>query len=174
MSVIFAIAGFGQSQEIPEFQLKAVFLHRFASFVEWPASDLSSADSTFTIGVLGRDPFGDALDLIQDRAVGGRPIEVRRFPRLEELEHTHILYVSDSETSRLAQVLDAVSERATLTVGDAARFTSDGGIIRFIVRDRRIRLEVNRCAADRAGLRISARLLQLAELTPDECGIGKP
>ena len=69
------------------------------------------------------------------------------------------------------RILDAVGDHATLTVGETADFASNGGIIRFITRDRQIRLEVNRCAAERAGLQISALLLQMAELTPGACGV---
>ena len=162
----------GQMRQVPEYHLKAVFLHRFASFVDWPST--SPSDSTFTIGILGSDPFGEALDVIETQRVGGLPIEVKRFSRLDELENTHILFVSSSANHLLGRILVAVGDHATLTVGEAANFASNGGIIRFITRDRQIRLEVNRCAAERAGLHISALLLQMAELTPGACGVPGP
>lgn len=165
--LILVLPGARQAPQVPEYHLKAVFLHRFTSFVEWPSP--SNTDAVFTIGVFGQDPFGDALRVIATQSVAGRPIEIKRFSRLEDLEDTHILFVSRLSESRLEQVLATVGNSATLTVGEQTGFASKGGVIRFITSERQIRLEVNRCAAERAGLHISALLLQMAELTPGQC-----
>jgi hypothetical protein len=51
-----------------------------------------------------------------------------------------------------------------LTVGDAADFIGRGGMIRFAEVANRIRFEINPGAAERSGLRVSSRLLRLAEI----------
>ena len=158
------------AQEVSEFDLKAVFLYRFAGFVDWPVQDEGGRDGAFTVGVVGTDPFGTALDALTERSVAGRPIEVLRFPDVEDLVPTDILYVSPSEDRRLDQVIRAVGGRNTLTVGDSPDFLDAGGMIRFVTRDRRIHLEINRCAAEVEGFRIDARLLQVADRVVDQCG----
>ena len=51
-----------------------------------------------------------------------------------------------------------------LTVGEADHFARRGGMIGFFLEDNRVRLEVNRGAAERAGLRLSSKLLAVARL----------
>jgi hypothetical protein len=70
---------------LPEYPVKAAFLYHFVEFVEWPrASPLPP--SKVTIGVLGRDPFGDVLDkAILGKTVAGRTLVIRRFASIEAL-----------------------------------------------------------------------------------------
>ena len=42
-----------------EYKVKAAFLYRFASYVEWPPQVLPRADSPLVIGVIGADVLGD-------------------------------------------------------------------------------------------------------------------
>ncbi len=49
-------------------------------------------------------------------------------------------------------------------MGDAAGFARMGGIINFVLDDSRVRFEINLQAADRAHLKLSARLLTVAKL----------
>ena len=56
-------------------------------------------------------------------------------------------------------------------MGEADRFARRGGMIGFFFEDNRVRLEVNRAAAERAGLRVSSKLLAVARLVkPDAAG----
>jgi hypothetical protein len=51
-----------RAQSSREYDLKAVFLYNFATFVEWPESVRPPAGQPIIIGILGRDPFGTVLD----------------------------------------------------------------------------------------------------------------
>ena len=53
--------GVAQSAKPSEYQVEAAYLYNFGRFVEWPAKG-SALSSSFTICVLGEDPFGPALD----------------------------------------------------------------------------------------------------------------
>lgn len=158
-----------RGQSFPEYEAKAALLYQVASFVDWPGDALSVADSSFTIGVYGRDPFEAYIDALEGRTVRGRPVRIRRFTDLEDLTETHILFIGAFEREQVIRVLGLVAGMPVLTVGEGEDFAELGGIIRWYVRDDRLRLEVNRCAAERAGLRISSRLLRVATLTPEDC-----
>ena len=148
--------------------MKAAFLYHFVEFVEWPqASPLPPA--TITIGVLGKDPFGDVLDkAILDKRVAGRTLAIRRFASVEVLEPCEILFISSSEMAHLPKILARLGQAPVLTVGEADRFARHGGMIGFFFEDGRLRLEVNRAAAERSGLRVSSKLLSVARLVkPD-------
>ena len=51
------LCGAAAQSNVPEYQLKAVYLVKFAEFVDWPALAFSSSDSPLVIGVLGTESF---------------------------------------------------------------------------------------------------------------------
>ena len=146
-----------------EYAVKAAFLYNFAKFVEWPANAFAGPQGAVTFCILGQDPFAGELErVIAGKMVTGRPVAIRYFPRPEGLDRCHILFVSSSERDRFDQILGGL-RRGILTVGEDERFAHAGGIINFTLRNRRVRFQINQGAAARAGLTISARLLELAE-----------
>jgi hypothetical protein len=148
-----------------EYQVKAVFLFNFAQFVEWPATAFASPNSPIIIGVLGEDPFGAYLDeTVRGEKVDNRPVEVQRYGRVEEIKTCHILFISRSEASHLAQILVSLKDRSLLVVGDGDDFVQRGGMIRLATVQNKVRLIVNVEAAQVANLTISSKLLRSAEI----------
>ena len=154
-----------QSPPSPEYQLKAVFLFNFAQFVEWPASAFPSLETPLVIGVLGEDPFGPYLDeTVREEKVNDRPLVVRRYRSVEEISGCHILFVSREEEGRVPDILDHLRGRSILTVSDADRFATRGGMIRFVTDRNRIRFRINLEAAKAANLTLSSKLLRAAQI----------
>jgi hypothetical protein len=148
-----------------EYQLKAVFLFNFSQFVDWPPAAFADERAPLVIGVLGEDPFGGELDAaVSGETVNGRPLTVRRYRRVEEIEQCHILFIDRSERDRLGKILDKIDGRSVLTVGDFEGFARNGGMIRFVSSGNRIRLRINLEAAQAADLAISSKLLRPAEI----------
>jgi uncharacterized protein DUF4154 len=141
--------------------VKAAFLFRFASFVQWPA-DLS-AEGPFVIGVFDGDPIAGQLDrLLPGMAVRGQPAEVRRITKPAELDGVRILYVGSDSGIRARAVLAKAVTMPILLVTDRDVDFDDGGIINFIDAPRNVRFEVSLLAADRARLTIDSALLAVA------------
>ena len=46
-----------------EYRVKAAFLYKFGSYIEWPSGSFARADSPVTIGVMGADALADELAL---------------------------------------------------------------------------------------------------------------
>lgn len=157
-----------------EYAVKAAFLYNFAKFVEWPADAFRGPRDPMTLCVLGENPLaGEIEQTVGGKTAMGRQIVVRRFTKLAGLDECRILFVSSSEETRFAQVLAAVGGRAVLTVGEEEGFARAGGIITFVVRQNRVRFQIDRGAAARAGLNISSRLLELAEAVTGGGGQGQ-
>ena len=115
-----------------EYEVKAAFLYNFARFVEWPAEARHDPATPFVIAVVGHDPFGAVLDeTVAGKAVGGRPIEVRRVARAEEARDAQIVFVAPSERPNMAAILKTLGRPGILTVGDSDGFASQGGAINF-------------------------------------------
>jgi len=75
--------------------VQAVFLFNFAQFVDWPPEAFSDPQAPLVIGILGQDPFGSFLDeTVRGESVRGRPFEIRRYRRLEEVKDCHVLFIA--------------------------------------------------------------------------------
>ena len=115
------------------------------------------------ICVLGDDPFGVALESLHGKRVRNRPLATARISAVEEAPQCHILFISSSEEMRLTAILDYVGKLPILTVADIRRFANTGGIIALKEIDNRSRIEINLDAAEQAGLKLSSKLLRLAD-----------
>lgn len=148
-----------------EYEVKAAFLYNFARFVEWPARAFPDAAAPVVIGIVGDDPFGDALDkAVSGRTVHNRPIVVKRLSESDDLKGCHVLFVAASDERRRLAVLSRVEAASVLTVGEVGGFSRAGGIIGFYLDQQKVRFEINVRAAERAGLSISSLLLSLARI----------
>lgn len=157
----------GQTASGPasEYQLKAVFLFNFVQFVEWPASAHATKDSPIILGIVGQDPFGAALDdIIKGEKVNGRPLEVRRLKADDDLSACHVVFLSRSGKEDAAGLVQKLQGRPVLTVGEIEGFAGLGGVMNFVMVDRKVRFEVNPQAAAQQGMKISSKLLQLGRI----------
>lgn len=144
-------------------EVKSVFLLNFTKFIEWPPDSFPNPRSPLVIAVLGADPFGDALDqAVAGETVDGRPIEIKRFRTLGDLAPCHILFISASQEERVPDILRRLRRSGTLTVADMDGFAARGGAVQFRAEGGRMRFEISREAVEQAGLKMSARLLNLA------------
>jgi hypothetical protein len=155
--------------EAPEYKVKSVFLFYFTQFVSWPPEAFSDAKTPFVIGILGDDPFGTDLDdAVRGEKANGRPIEVRHFARVEDIDVCHILYVSRSKAADVGHLLSVLDKRSILTVSDIDGFSRAGGIIRFLNEGGKVRLRINVDASRAAGLVISSKLLRPSEVVSSQ------
>jgi len=146
-----------------EYQVKAAYLLNFARFVEWPANALPPS-SPIVIGVVGDNPFGDALEeVLRGKFANGHPIQLRHI-RWDEMQLTtcQIVFISNSDEAHLTQILRFLAGTSTLTVSDIDRFSLRGGIIEFRMVGNRVRFDINRNPASAARLIISSQLLGVA------------
>jgi hypothetical protein len=151
--------------EVEEYRVKAAFLFNFAKFVEWPPQAFKSADEPIGLCLLGPNPFGSSLDqTVQGKTAGDRTFVVREIRDAQQAGACHIVFVSAAGWTQSRAVLGEIKQCCVLTVGETADFISSGGMINLRLEDARVRVEINPDAAERARLRISSKLLSLAEI----------
>jgi hypothetical protein len=158
---LFALtAAYSQLAAPTELQVQAAYLYKFGAFVTWPNP---APGNTFTICVLGRDPFGPTLDrTVQGEALAGQQLVVSRVTSVEQASQCRILFISTSEDARARSVLAQLNKLPVLTVSDMPHFLDRGGMIQFVLEAGRVRFEVNLTSADQAGLTLSSQLLKVA------------
>jgi hypothetical protein len=148
-SLWIATAWTAFAQSAPnEYEVKAACLYNFLKYVEWPAPAFAAADNPWIIGVLGEDPFGT----------------VRRAAQLEDITPCQLLFLGRSEKGRVKKVLANLQGASTLTVSEFETFAEQWGIINFVMSGEKIRFEINLSAAQRAGLKMSPKLLDVARI----------
>ncbi len=161
-------AGSVQAAETPalsEGQVKALFLFNFAKYVEWPAGVFSNSSAPIVIGVVGEDGFSDEFRrMTGDRTVNDRKVEIKQVQNTADLKDCQILFIRSSENGRLAEILEAVKNSAVLTVGETDRFLLQEGMINFTKKENKIHLEINLVPANRVNLKLSSKLLTVADV----------
>jgi len=163
--------GSEQPRSLAEYQLKAAYLYRLTSFIEWPEQVWPADGQPFYACVLGADPFGAYIDYFDGKTVRGRRFTVRRLEAAEDLESgpaCHLIFVSVEDGTELDDVLPARLREHVLTVGEGRAFAAQGGVIGFVLAKRHVGLAVNVAAGRDAGLVISSKLLDMAAIVEGE------
>lgn len=146
-----------------EYRVKAAYIFNFAKFVTWPQAAFAAPDAPIVIGILGKDPFGGAVDqAVAGKLVERRPLQVRRLSSADKASGCHILFIASSERQWMPDILKDAQRTCMLTVGETEDFLEIGGMIQFVPHENNIRLQVNLDATQAAGLKISSKLLQIA------------
>lgn len=145
---LHGVAGRAQGGKVTEYDVKAAFLAKFPEFVTWPGSS-----GPVTVGVVGADPFGGALD---------KTARVKHSRRAEDLKDCQIVFIPKSEQGNTSAILASLAGTNILTVSESDGFAKQGGMIGFVMEGDKVRFEINNAAARKAGLNIKSQLLKLA------------
>ena len=162
-----AMTALGQG-ELEEYRLKALFLYNFTQLVEWPAEAFKAPTDPVTVCILGTNPFAQELDkALQGKHLERHPLAWRAINSFAEATACHIVFISAPAAKRVRTLFENKFEckvTGVLTVGESQGFAVSGGVANFKLKDDRLVLEINVAEAQREGLRISAKLLRLAEI----------
>jgi len=164
--LLFALAGRGiaESGGDREYDIKAAFLYRFCHYVDWQGENNPDSGDTVTIGILGENPFGSALDPLTFKTVKGKKVVIRQLQNVQDAGHCQVVFISASEKGRLPQILDALQHHCVLTVSEVDGFAQHGGIINLIAEGNKVRFEINPVAAEKARLNLNPQLLKVARV----------
>lgn len=154
---------FAQQAKPSEYQVKATYLYNFGRFVKWPDALPAGKGDSFSVCVLGQDPFGPILDsTLAGETLDGKRVVLRRISKPQDAGECRILFISSTEERHLKEILTALDESGVLTVSDMPGFTRRGGMIQFVLEGERVRFEINLASAESARLVLSSQLLKVA------------
>jgi len=142
--------------------VKAAFLYRFGSFVEWPAGTFRAPNDPLVIGVFGDESVAIELEqLTLGRRIETHPVAVRRVRDADDVGALHILFVGGPRDVRARDVLAAV-RGPVLTVGESRGGGRAAPVLHFTEVEGRVRFSASLTAAAGRGLKLSAKLLAVA------------
>lgn len=160
--ILCASAESVRTQSALEYDVKAALLLNFARFIEWPDSAFEAARSPIDVCVLAPSPFGEALErTLAGETIANRPLSAREVRGVADSAGCHLLFIPSGAESRASALLRQGNHH-TITVGESRRFADMGGAVNFVIDGGRVRFNVNLRPVEDRGVRISARMLQLA------------
>jgi hypothetical protein len=142
-----------------ERRLEAVFLGRFASYIEWPAT----SRNRFVITLIDENPFGAMLEAIyKDKQIHGKQIDIRYVTRVRDIGKTDLLFITLDTVTARQEAIDYAQKNNILTISESKGFAERGGIIQLNFVGQKAQIKINHDAAVKSGVRIGAPLLSIA------------
>ncbi|MEN8154436.1 MAG: YfiR family protein [Acidobacteriota bacterium] len=166
LSLAFVFAVSGEANR--ESKIKAVFIYNFTKYIYWSNVNISES---FKIGVYGAEDIIKPLrSIAKKRSVSGKKIEVKHFKKLEDIDYCHIMFITDSKSSYSGEIIKKFRDKMVLFIGENDNFAENGGSIGLLRDKEKLKIEINKNAINRSGLKISSQLLDLAILVKDKNG----
>lgn len=144
-----------------ERRVKAAFLYKFLGYAEFPANAFADAGAPLTIGVVDADDVAVALArIVVGRTAGNRGITVHILRESEIGTPMHMLFVGGQDAGRVSRLLRQAN--TLLAVTECDKVLPQGSAINFRIIDDRVRFDVALDAAEKNGIKLSSRLLAVA------------
>jgi hypothetical protein len=156
-----AMAPAPASAQTDEYGVKASFIRNFVAFVEWPSSRFSG-DSALMICVLNDSPITSRLIDLKKAQVRDRRIQVRSIGALPDVDACHVVFVPASEESHIVEMQARFRRSGLLIIGESNQNRS-GAVINIFKKDNHMAFDVDLDAARTQDLRVSSKLLALAQ-----------
>lgn len=150
----------GAPRALPE-EVKAAYLYRFPDYVEWPAG---AVEGGLRIGVAGADAVLQELaKLLATRPPASRGVTAVKAIEGERAD-VHLLFVGGTPTAATrAWIQGLLREQPMLVVSEGPQGLAAGSALNFVAIGDRLRFEAAPQAAAAAGVKLSSRLLAIAE-----------
>jgi hypothetical protein len=146
-----------------ETRIKAAFLYKFCSHLEWPAGTFSAPDSPIVIGVVAdKDVVRELNQAIKGQHVHKRQLDVRAYDTTAVPSGVHLLFIGRSALSSAPRWLDRMQGKGVMLVTDIPNGLDSGSGINFDLEGDRLRFDVSLAATTAQGLRVSSQLLSVA------------
>ncbi|SFU28553.1 YfiR family protein [Pseudoduganella namucuonensis] len=159
-----AVARAGDNaQTDAENKIKATYVYKFASYVDWPPAETAAGGAPFVIGIVDADGLAEELKKLSAvHPLKNRPVQVRLLAAGAVPPGLQLLYIGQGAARRARGLLDNVAAQPVLTVTESAGLLAAGSVINLVLVDERIRFEVSLPQAEARRLKISSRLLDVA------------
>ncbi len=152
------------AQSLSDYQVKAAYMYSFAKFISWPEGTFATARDPIRLCILNDEPFQSQLgQIVKGKSIDGHPVLVIPVQNREQARGCNELFISSADSRNTSQILESLQGTSVLTIGEAKDFVQEGGILSFVLQGDHVRFQVNRKAANQAGLRMSSQLLSVAQ-----------
>ncbi|NPA36464.1 MAG: YfiR family protein [Chlorobi bacterium] len=142
--------------EIPKY--KSIFTLSFIRYIGWPEE---TKQGDFVIGVVKNKEVAEWLrNLSKGKKFGFQNVVIKEFRSPEDVTDCQVLYVSSAvNLPKYAQTLvEKVGGKNTLIISERNGATKYGSMINFVIKDNKLKFEIQKRNAAQFGLQISSKL----------------
>ncbi len=143
---------------------KAAYIYNFAKFTTWPSDKWHTTTPYVNLCTIGNSPLISKLKNLHGKKIQQRTLSVITASPADIPDNCHLLYIGHSTHRQLMQMLAMTSNKPILTISDFPSFTEKGGMIELNRSAGITRLYINLSAVEQSHLKLSSRLLIMAEI----------
>jgi hypothetical protein len=145
-----------------ERRVKAAFLYKFLGYAEFPPGAFFDGASPVLIGVAGNEDLAAELArVVAGRTINSHPVIVRALRDTDVHVPLHLLFIGGTDPARVGRLVRQATS-SMLVVTECENGLQQGSVINFRIIDERVRFDVSLDAAERNGIKLSSRLLTVA------------
>ena len=149
------ICGLSQITNAQESKFKALFIYKFAEYIEWPASP-----AKIVVGVVGTS---DVYDQLSSFAASKDNLEVRVISGSGEAKTCNIIFLPDSQNPKIGSYVSAIGGKSILLVSETSNLVPQGADIGFYLEDGKLRFLINKNSIESKKMVPSSKLLALGK-----------
>lgn len=156
--LLFSVDVFAQGEET---KFKATFTLNIIRYVGWPET---AKQGDFIIGVLKSKEIADQLSAQSaGKKFGFQDVVIKEFKSTAEITWCHVIFVSSyANFGKNASEIMQKAGKNSLIVTESEGATDGGAAINFVIRDDKLKFEINKANAAKADLQISSKLESMA------------
>jgi hypothetical protein len=148
--------------------VKTALVGKIIEFVRWPKGQ-GSDPPPLVIAVYGNSPLIDRIaEVYSRRELRARAVIVRQAASIEELAGADVILLGAIDRAARQNVLSWARLRPILTMTDCDGCGQEGAGVNFVIRESRVRFEINPTSLKDAGLTASYRLFAVANVIEEK------
>lgn len=144
---------------LEEHEVKAAVVYNLTLFTEWPPGSVASTNFNLC-AVTDSDAMADALLRLNGKTVKGARLLVWRKRGLYDLSGCQAVYLGETSTPPREERIAQLAGHPVLSIADVGT-AMPGAIVSLGMAGERIHFDIDLNLAQRAGLRLDAKLLRL-------------
>lgn len=159
--IALILVSFVQPSKDINLRVKAVYVYKFAQFVDWPKS-FKTGD--FIIGVFGDEKlYNEMQTSYANKMIGNQTIKIKKYDETSEIEKCHILFVAEKNSDKVSDLVKKYKSNSTLVVSEKEGKMKDGAIFNFVWRDNKLKYEMSKTNATKHKLTVGQTLTNSAD-----------
>ncbi|MBN1252035.1 MAG: YfiR family protein [Bacteroidales bacterium] len=151
------------AQKVDEYNLKMAYILNFPLLVEWPEnSNVNNENEPFVITIIGDNPFNGKFKAVIEtgkKKIKNKTVVLRQVDNIEEIRNPNLVFISSSEKHEISKIIDYLSGKPILIIGDTEGYSNRGVMINMFKRNSKIQFNINIKEAKKSNMHISSRLL---------------
>ena len=144
---------------VPDYKFHSVYVYNFTKYIQWPTNNIN-----FTINILDNEhKVFESFKMMADaKSSENKKYVVNKFNNVSELTDCDILFIPSGSSNKAEEAINKFKDKHTLVITEKPGLITSGSSINFVIQDSKLKFEINKSALEKAGLKVSSQLMQMA------------